>query len=162
MGGYYWVVFTSRRAYGNTIAPGGTVAGGDNKWGGVVNGGEVPSPRKKIWIAALDLDHAGSGDPSHPAFYLPGQELEAGNMRAFAALEPCKAQGQSCESGAECCDGFCRQTSVNDAVVPVLECVPPPAGCSNEDEACTTAADCCDFSSGFLCINGRCAMPTPH
>ncbi len=162
VGGYYWVVFTSRRAYGNTIAPGGTVAGGDNKWGGVVNGGEVPSPRKKIWIAALDLDHAGSGDPSHPAFYLPGQELEAGNMRAFAALEPCKAQGQSCESGAECCDGFCRQTSVDDAGVPVLECVPPPAGCSNEDEACTTAADCCDFSSGFLCINGRCAMPTPH
>ena len=25
IGGYYWVVFTSRRCYGNTLAPGGSV-----------------------------------------------------------------------------------------------------------------------------------------
>ena len=29
--------------------------------------------------------YAGVADPSHPAIYLPGQELEGGNMRAFAA-----------------------------------------------------------------------------
>ncbi|UQA55560.1 dickkopf-related protein [Polyangium aurulentum] len=162
VGGYYWVFFTSRRAYGNTIAPGGTVPEGDNKWGKIVNGAEFPSPRKKIWLAAIDLDFQGKPDPSHPAFYLPGQELESGNMRAFAALEPCKADGVSCESGAECCNGFCRPADANGDGVEELACVPPPAsGCSNVDEACTTAADCCGAAQGVLCINGRCADPTP-
>lgn len=162
VGGYYWVVFTSRRAYGNTVAPGGTEPGGDNKWGINDSSGEFPSPRKKLWVAAIDIDYQGKLDPSHPAFYLPGQELAAGNMRAFTALEPCKAQGASCESGAECCEGFCRQNGADDAGAPIFQCVPPPTGCSNEDESCETAADCCGASAGYLCINGRCARPTPH
>jgi hypothetical protein len=160
VGGYYWVLFTSRRAYGNTIAPGGTVPNGDNKWGQFVNGGEIPSPRKKLWIAAIDLDFQGKLDPSHPAFYLPGQELEAGNMRAFAALEPCKADGTECESAAECCGGFCRQVESMNGGPPEVVCVPPPGGCSNADELCSTAADCC--APGALCINGHCALPTPQ
>ncbi len=157
VGGFYWVLFTSRRCYGNTLAPGGT-DGGDNKWQAEGDQAENPSPRKKIWIAAIDLDYTGKLDPSHPAFYLPGQELDAGNMRAFAALEPCKPQGASCESGAECCDGFCRETGKNDDGTPILECVPPPENsCSNVDETCATAGDCCN--SKYLCINGRCAEP---
>lgn len=161
VGGYYWVLFTSRRAYGNTIAPGGSVARGDDKWGKPVgNEDESPSPRKKIWLAPIDLDYAGKVDPSHPAIYLPGQELESGNMRAFAALEPCRGNGGSCESAAECCTGFCRQTG-RDASGPVLQCVPPPENaCSQEDEACAVAADCCNPRE--LCINKRCATPTPE
>lgn len=161
VGGYYWVLFTSRRAYGNTIAPGGSVARGDDKWGKPVgNEDESPSPRKKIWLAPIDLDYAGKLDPSHPAIYLPGQELESGNMRAFAALEPCRSNGGSCESAAECCTGFCRQTG-RDADGPVLQCVPPPENaCSLEDEACAVAADCCN--SREFCINKRCATPTPE
>jgi hypothetical protein len=160
VGGYYWVVFTSRRAYGNTIAPGGTVPGGDNKWGSLVNGGEVPSMRKKLWVAAIDLDYTGKPDPSHPAFYLGEQELEAGNMRAFVALEPCKSDGNTCESAAECCNGFCRPTGMTDNNGnPITACVPPPGDCSKIDEACTTAGDCCD--PGATCINGRCALPPP-
>jgi hypothetical protein len=161
VGGYYWVLFTSRRAYGNTIAPGGTVARGNDKWG-KPQGNEVesPSPRKKIWLAPIDLDYAGKVDPSHPAIYLPGQELESGNMRAFAAFEPCRADGGSCESPAECCGGFCRQTGHDDAG-PVLQCVPQPKdACSNEDEPCATATDCCN--TRYLCINKRCASPTPE
>ncbi|HET7541526.1 MAG TPA: hypothetical protein VFK05_16735 [Polyangiaceae bacterium] len=160
VGGYYWVLFTSRRAYGNTIAPGGSVARGDDKWGKPVgNEDETPSPRKKIWLAPIDLDYAGKVDPSHPAIYLPGQELESGNMRAFAALEPCRASGGGCESAAECCTGFCRQTGRN-ADGPVLQCVAPPSNaCSETDEACAVAADCCN--SHELCINKRCATPTP-
>ncbi|MES1178702.1 MAG: hypothetical protein ABUL62_30550 [Myxococcales bacterium] len=161
VGGYYWVLFTSRRAYGNTIAPGGTVPRGNDKWG-KPQGNEVesPSPRKKIWLAPIDLDYEGKLDPSHPAIYLPGQELESGNMRAFAAFEPCRANGGTCESAAECCDGFCRQTS-RDENGPVLECVPPPKNvCSNEDEACATATDCCNTHD--LCINKRCASPNPE
>jgi hypothetical protein len=161
VGGYYWVMFTSRRAYGNTIAPGGSVARGDDKWGKPLPGEEEsPSPRKKIWLAPIDLDYEGKLDPSHPAIYLPGQELESGNMRAFAALEPCRGNGGSCESAAECCTGFCRQTG-RDEQGPTLECVPPPSNaCSQEDETCAVAADCCN--SLELCINKRCATPTPE
>jgi hypothetical protein len=151
VGGYYWVLLTSRRAFGNTIAPGGTLPRGGDPWGNEAD----PSPRKKIWIAAIDIDHASKDDPSHPAFYLPGQELEAGNMRAFAALAPCKPNGQSCESGADCCNGFCRETGRAPDGTPILQCVPPPPNtCSNTDELCTTAADCCDPRS--ICVNNRC------
>jgi hypothetical protein len=161
VGGYYWVLFTSRRTYGNTIAPGGSVERGDDIWGvPVPPATESPSPRKKIWVAAIDIEHQGVGDPSHPAFYLPGQELESGNMRAFAALEPCRKRGKSCESAAECCDGFCRETGRDDAGAPLLTCTPPPENaCSNVDEACKKPSDCC--SSRSLCINGRCAAPPP-
>ncbi|MDF3070152.1 MAG: Flagellar hook-length control protein FliK [Polyangiaceae bacterium] len=161
VGGYYWVLFTSRRTYGNTIAPGGSVERGDDIWGvPVPPATESPSPRKKIWVAAIDIDHQAVADPSHPAFYLPGQELESGNMRAFGALEPCKKRGKGCESAAECCDGFCRETSRDEAGAPVLTCSPPPENaCSNVDEACKKASDCC--SSRSLCINGRCAAPPP-
>jgi hypothetical protein len=162
VGGYYWVLFTSRRTYGNLLAPGGSEPRGDDIWG-IPQGEEVesPSPRKKIWVAAIDLDHQGALDPSHPAFYLPGQELESGNMRAFAALEPCKKKGKGCESAAECCDGFCRETSRDEAGGPVLECTPPPENaCANIDEACKKASDCCNAQS--LCINNRCAAPAPR
>jgi hypothetical protein len=161
VGGYYWVLFTSRRTYGNTIAPGGTLPRGDDIWGiPQPPEKESPSPRKKIWVAAIDIDHQGSRDPSHPAFYLPGQELESGNMRAFAALEPCKKNGKSCESATECCGGFCRETSRDAAGVPVLSCTPPlENACSNIDEACGDSSDCC--SSKALCINRRCAAPPP-
>ena len=161
VGGYYWVLFTSRRAYGNTIAPGGSVARGEDKWGFPQgNEDESPSPRKKLWLAPIDLNYQAKVDPSHPAIYLPGQELESGNMRAFAALEPCRGNGGSCESAAECCNGFCRQTGRDDKG-PVLQCVPPPANaCSEEDEPCAVAADCCN--SHELCINKRCASPTPE
>jgi hypothetical protein len=163
VGGYYWVVFTSRRAYGNTVAPGRAATGmayddpTQDPWGS--NAG--PSPRKKLWVAAIDLNHADPTnlDPSHPAFYLNGQELESANMRAFAAFPPCAGNGQGCDSGADCCGGFCRQTSTDSMGNPVLTCVPPPKGCSNVDELCTTASDCCDTTD--LCVNGRCTQPAP-
>lgn len=160
VGGYYWVVFTSRRAYGNTISPDGSVPGGNDRWGYTrAEGGEVPSVRKKLWIAAIDLSGAPGSDRSHPAFYLSGQELLSGNMRGFAALDPCRAEGTSCESAAECCGGFCRQTDTGLDGTPVLTCVPPPGGCSQELEACASTADCCGATSGVQCINGHCAQP---
>ena len=159
VGGYYWVVFTSRRCYGNTIAPGGTLPGGDDRWGRMnAEGGEIPSLRKKLWIAAIDLTGAPGSDRSHPAFFLSGQELESGNMRGFAALDPCRPDGAGCASAADCCGGFCRDTAEPGAP-PMLTCVPPPGGCSEELEACTTSADCCGALGGATCINGRCAAP---
>lgn len=153
VGGYYWVVFTSRRAYGNEIAPAGKAS--PDRF-------TQNSARKKLWVAAIDMTGAPGEDRSHPAFYLPGQELIAGNMRGFAALDPCKGDGASCDSAAECCGGYCRQTGVDeDSLSPLFQCVPPPGGCANEDEKCETAADCCDAPKGFQCINGHCAQPSP-
>jgi hypothetical protein len=153
VGGYYWVIFTSRRTYGNTIAPGGSVPMGDNIWGSA----DSPSVRKKLWLAAIDIDHVGKADPSHPALYMPGQEVESGNMRGFGALAPCQGEGATCESGADCCAGFCRETGRSPDGVPMLKCVPPPMKCSFVDETCATSADCCDKSN--LCINSRCTTP---
>jgi hypothetical protein len=164
VGGYYWVVFTSRRAYGNTVAPGRAATTqpydvpAQDPWGS--NAG--PSPRKKLWVAAIDLNHADAAnlDPSHPAFYLSGQELESANMRGFAALAPCMANGATCETGSDCCGGFCRQNGNDPSGAPILQCVPPLTNmCSNVDEPCKTAMDCCDPSN--LCIGGRCATPAP-
>jgi hypothetical protein len=154
IGGYYWVFFTSRRTYGNVIAPDSKLPHSDKPFGTTET-----SPRKKIWAAAVDIDFHGKLDPSHPAFYLPGQELVSGNMRAFTALAPCRANGEKCSSGVQCCDGFCRVANAS-AEVPVLECVPPPKNsCANENETCMTTADCCNVEN--LCINKRCAQLTP-
>jgi hypothetical protein len=156
VGGYYWVLFTSRRTYGNTISPTSGDPAGNDPFGSEAN----PSARKKIWIAAIDIDHAGKADPSHPAFYLPGQELRTANMRAFAALAPCKSDNMGCETGADCCGGFCRETSRSADGTPVLSCVPPPVNtCSNHLELCATADDCCNAAD--QCINGRCAQIIP-
>jgi hypothetical protein len=164
VGGYYWVVFTSRRAYGNTVAPGRSVTTqpydepAQDPWGS--NAG--PSPRKKLWVAAIDLNHATAtvADPSHPAFYLSGQEIESANMRGFAALAPCLSDGATCQTGSDCCNGYCRQNGNDPSGMPVLQCMTPMTPtCSNTDEPCKTAADCCDSTE--LCIGGRCAMPTP-
>ncbi|HEY8090173.1 MAG TPA: hypothetical protein VIF09_20070 [Polyangiaceae bacterium] len=141
VGGYYWVVFTSHRSYGNTLAS--MAAGADG----------TADELGQLWVAALDLSPTPGKDASHPAFYLDGQELQADNLRGFWVLPPCEPQGGACTTGDQCCDGFCRPAGDGGP----LECVPPPGGCSNEYELCTTSADCC--GSGYQCINGRCAQP---
>jgi hypothetical protein len=84
-GGYFWVFFDSIRHYGNL------------------------GLQRQLWGAAIDIAPDGSykGDPSHPAFYLPGQEMGTGNHRAFAALDPCKKDSDICTTGIDCCGGFC-------------------------------------------------------
>ena len=140
-GGYYWIVFTSRRMYGN-VAAGDPYDNGD---------GTIAIP-KKLWVAAIDIHPTPGKDPSHPAFYLPGQELQAGNMRGHWVVDPCKANGTSCETGDECCNGFCRQPGDGGA----LQCTDKPQGCAQEFENCTTDADCCGTPT-YTCINNRCA-----
>ncbi|HEX3772657.1 MAG TPA: hypothetical protein VHV30_17380 [Polyangiaceae bacterium] len=65
-GGYAWVLFDSMRHYGNA--------------------GQL----RQIWGAAIDVapDGAYVTDPSHPAFFLPGQEIGAENFHAVAAMDP--------------------------------------------------------------------------
>ncbi len=65
-GGYAWALFDSMRTYGNL---------------GV---------RRGIWITALTLHADGTyaDDPSHPPFYLPGQNVNSVNFRGVAAFDP--------------------------------------------------------------------------
>lgn len=145
-GGYYWVVFTSRRIYGNLI-------NGKPYADSTTTG----SPQKKLWVAAVDLTDPGAGiDPSHPAFYLPGQEIGAGNTRAYWVVDPCKANGSSCESGDECCNGFCRQNPNGGGLVCMDK--PPGSQCVQEFEKCTVDADCCDPT--LKCVAHFCVRAT--
>ncbi|WP_394837895.1 hypothetical protein LVJ94_13370 [Pendulispora rubella] len=140
-GGYYWVVFTSRRMYGN-VAPGNPYE---------VGNGSAPVP-KKLWVAAIDINRTDGKDPSHPAFYLPAQELNAGNLRGYWVVDPCKKNGNSCATGDECCNGFCRQNDQG-----ALVCTDKPQGCAQEYENCEKDSDCCGAGAGYVCINNRCA-----
>jgi hypothetical protein len=148
-GGYAWVVFTSRRLYGNvaTINP----FYSDPRFHDLSS---TPTP-KKLWVAAIDLNAAPGTDPSHPAFYLPAQELLAGNSRGYWVVDPCKSDGNSCETGDECCGGFCRPGTGGKLV-----CTATVPACAQEFENCTTNADCCN-SPAIQCINGRCAATGP-
>jgi hypothetical protein len=147
-GGYYWVVFTSRRLYGN-------VAQGD-PYTDSAQYSPVNHPiTKKLWVAAIDENPTSGKDPSHPAFYLPGQELNAGDMKGYWVVEPCRPDGSSCTTGDQCCDGFCRSPPDGGPLV----CLKSVPGCANEFEKCITAADCCGAASGYLCLNGYCSEP---
>jgi hypothetical protein len=153
-GGYAWIVFTSRRSYGNvaTIDP----YSSDPRqydW-------RHSNTTKKLWVAAIDLNAKPGSDPSHPAFYLPAQELIAGNARGFWAVDPCHDDGQSCESGDECCGGYCRPGSSGGGLV----CTKEQPMCAQEFEKCTKNEDCCGYGTptgGLQCINGRCSKDVP-
>jgi hypothetical protein len=138
-GGYFWVFFTSRRQYGNLQkSASGTIP--DDIWN---------SETKKIWAAAISIGQT-TGDPSHPAFEFPGQELQSGNIRAFAVLSPCKGDGATCESGIDCCGGSCTMDTGK------LLCGPPKA-CAGDGDRCSATTPCCPGSAD-QCIGGYCSF----
>lgn len=140
-GGYAWVVFMSRRLYGN-------VATIDPWWSDPREhdlGADVTP--KKLWMAALDLNPKPGTDPSHPAFYVPGQELHGSNSRPFFALDPCINDGGPCSTGVDCCGGYC---------VDGLCGKKPPHGCSATGNRCTADSDCCDDNDS--CVNAVCSL----
>ena len=117
----------------------------------------VPALRQ-LWGAAIDISADGTytKDPSHPAFYVTGQELGTGNHRAFAALDPCRKDGDTCSSGIDCCGGFCY---LNDNEIdPKGTCGPKMMMCSRQDERCSIASDCCGSDVPLTCIAGFCAV----
>jgi len=134
-GGYNWVVFTSMRDWGNALT------------GPVING------KRRLWVAAVD-QKLGKVDPSHPAFYVEGQNDETPNMRGFWALAKCietakpPEKGPACSAGFECCSGFCVDGQCVDKTS--LSCV-------GVGEACQSASECCN---GNLtdCLGGVCSV----
>src|SRR5580700_6497953 len=142
-GGYAWVVFTSRRMYGNVAQIQPWLSDPRNyAWQDEITD-------KKLWVAAVDLNGTPGTDPSHPAFYLPAQEIHAGNARGYWTVEPCRANGQACATGDQCCAGYCEP--VEDGG---LECTMQAPVCSGEYDKCTTTSDCCGGgSTGIQCVN---------
>ena len=141
VGGYSWVVFVSPRDYGNKMLS--TNDPGNQN-------------RKQLWVAAVDANPQPGKDPSHPAFWLPGQALDTINMSGYWALDACQQQGTDCSQGYECCSGFC-QPDANDKYT----CVPQASGCSDVGEKCTTSTDCCGEPT-VQCIGGFCAQGAPN
>jgi hypothetical protein len=150
-GGYRWVIFSSRRMYGNIAyghpwdaEPGTTCELSPN----------VPSA-KKLWISAIDKTWTAGSDPSHPAFYLPGQEINAGNSNAYWVNSACTASGGTCSTNDDCCGGTgdtptakCKVTSI----APVTkQCASLTGACSGVGQECSTSSQCC---TGLVCPTG--------
>jgi hypothetical protein len=150
-GGYAWVVFTSPRDYGNEMVSPQGAPPNDATY----------SNHKQLWVTAVDAN-IGTTDPSHPPFWLPGQDQTTANMFGYWALSPCKPTmgdggPQTCQAGFECCSGFCRDT---DGGMPV--CVNNPGGCHQVGEKCTTTADCCNTGGTVQCVGGLCQQTMPQ
>jgi hypothetical protein len=147
-GGYFWVVFTTRRTYGNLQTAG------------------LPE-MKQLWVAAIEQNPAPGKDPSHAAFRLPGQELQytnpdgsktnALNMRGFWALDPCHSDGTTCGTGSECCGGYCQVASGATSGM----CTSTKPTCSADGDKCDTSADCCGKDTGTTCIGHVCSVAPP-
>jgi hypothetical protein len=134
-GGYAWMVFTSMRDWGNEVT------------GPAVNG------KRRLWVAAIDTT-IGSVDPSHPPFYVEGQDELTANMRGFWALSPCIATpkpGQpemACTAGFQCCSGFCVGGQCVGTATPT---------CAGVGDACTATGDCCN-AGATDCIDMTCQV----
>jgi hypothetical protein len=136
-GGYFWLVVVGERTYGNTLTD------------------TAPASRhKQLWVSAIDASPMPGQDPSHPAFWLPGQDLNNNNMRGEWALSPCKMVGDTCSAGYDCCGGFCRDDGMGN-----LKCTDQSGGCSQIGETCKTGSDCCDINAA--CVGGFCANTLP-
>lgn len=114
-GGYLWVVFTSRRTYGNRLTGGS-------------------SQVKQLWVAAINPFPTAGEDPSYPAFWVPGQDPGTLNMRGYWALDPCIQQGDACVTSSDCCDGAACENGLCGG----------QEECADIGEFCDSAADCCD------------------
>jgi hypothetical protein len=158
IGGYYWVAFTSRRLYGN-------VATTNPWWSDPRNeplGGQYGAVTKKIWVSAIDTGAAAGSDPSHPAFYLPGQEYLAGNEKAIWVGSACNAAGSTCSTTLDCCQTTPTTCKLDTPVAspPTHHCVAnSTVMCVADGATCAQDTDCCGFATGSRCGAGMCALP---
>ena len=139
-GGYYWIAFTSPRDYGSLMLS--------------LNDPTVEN-RKQLWLAAVDLNVQPGVDPSHPAVWMPGQDLSTINLDGKWALKACAMDGATCAAGHECCGGYCTSSDGGPRV-----CAGVPAGqCALTDDHCDTPSNCCDVMSA--CVGGFCTAAAP-
>ncbi|HXK16942.1 MAG TPA: discoidin domain-containing protein, partial [Polyangiaceae bacterium] len=146
-GGYRWVIFTSPRSYGNQFNQIGT---------------HFTCGATMLWVSALDDATASTTDRSHPAFFLPGQNVlpittqdHYLSERGYLVPNQCRSTGLSCNTSDQCCAGLaCKVDTISATGVPNKVCKATGA-CGAVGTACLTAADCC--GAGALCVADKCA-----
>ncbi len=116
-GGYYWLLFYSRRPYGHV------------------------TEQKQLWVMAIDDQVITGVDGSHPAFWLPGQDTSKINITGVWSTAACRRTGQRCKSHTECCVGFecipeLEGGSEADGFCRPVECTLPGRSCGFDDECC--------------------------
>ena len=178
VGGYRWVVFSSTRPYGNSgNLPGiqedfsDTSSYASSSYTAMTNTSDIQS---QLWVAAIDDTASGTTDRSHPAFWLPSQNLSASaangyiNERGFWALDACHPAGSnaaaSCEVDEDCCGGTgptktaaCRlDTPLKNPVTRHCQALPADGHCIDAGKSCGSSADCC---SGLTCVGALCVTP---
>ena len=129
-GGYFWVLFTTTRNYGNALA--GLQA------------------TKQVWVAAIHDRPDGTTDPSAVGYYLDGQETVT-NLSPNWAAPPCVPMSGPCAAGADCCSNNC----VMDPDTQMQSCQ-PPVTCHARGGMCSVDSDCCN---GLACAGNICDMP---
>ncbi len=134
-GGQYWLMYFSRRDYGN------------------VQAGTRGTGRRQLWVTAISASPTAGTDPSSTPYWLPGQDVASDNVSGFWAPQPCRSRGMSCTVSSECCAGSC---SANAAGALVCNPPPPQAPCRGERERCGASGDCCD---GLACAANVCLRP---
>lgn len=113
-GGYYWLLFYSQRPYG------------------------AVTENKQLWVMAVDADYAFDGsDPSHAAFWLPGQNPEERNITAYWARSGCEREGNQCKTDQDCCAGLqCIRDEELGEICARVECTLPGHACSEAEPCC--------------------------
>ncbi len=133
-GGYFWLLFTTLRDYGN--GPAG------------VHG------QKQVWVTAITHMPDGTTDPSAVPYYLAGQEPTTTILSPQWVPPPCNDNGTGCGADSECCSGVCGPDPSGNSV-----CMPPTTTCRARGESCGGASDCC---TGLTCTDAHlCDYPPP-
>ena len=124
-GGHYWILFHSSRPYGHKLP-------------------QKQTPAKQLWVMAVDSNAVNGADASHPAFWLPGQDISTNNIQGGWTRPACRPAGIACAADADCCDGLACYGNTDKKCAPKNGCVMPSLPCQ-------TDADCCVQPPGVKC-----------
>ena len=144
-GGYFWVVFTSRRTYGNTLT------GQARAVLEAARGTAIDWLRRELLCGlaascACPRPPPSPGvDPSHPALPPDGQDETNLAMRGFWSLPPCAEDGQGLRVRARTAAAGTAPAG-DDGGAPV--CRSMPRGARRTATSATRASDCCNARAG--------------